>query len=96
MFVIAQLTLSHPFSLPDTASHLANIVMHTTLCHASFLLNQDELTDSASSSGNASSHCFPSRTETEALNPHRTTTSGHSPRIALLPLSTAIKKLSQS
>jgi hypothetical protein len=39
-------------------------------CHTSFPWSQDERTASASSSDNASSHRLPSRTETEALNPH--------------------------
>jgi hypothetical protein len=39
-------------------------------CHASFPLSQDELTVSASSSGNALSRCLPSRGETEELNLH--------------------------
>jgi hypothetical protein len=41
-----------------------------TPCHTSFLLSQDDLAASASSSGNVLSHRLPSRTETEALNPH--------------------------
>jgi hypothetical protein len=41
-----------------------------TPCHASFLLSQDDLTASASSSGNVLSYRVPSRTETEALNLH--------------------------
>jgi hypothetical protein len=41
-----------------------------TPCHASFPLSQDELTASASSSGNTLSCRLPSRAETEALNPH--------------------------
>jgi hypothetical protein len=40
------------------------------MCHASLPLNQDELTASALSSGNASSHHLLSRAETEPLNLH--------------------------
>jgi hypothetical protein len=39
-------------------------------CHASFSLSQDELSATASSSGNALSHRLPSRVKTEALNLH--------------------------
>jgi hypothetical protein len=39
-------------------------------CHAFFSWSQDNLTASASSSGNASSHRLPSWVEIEALNPH--------------------------
>jgi hypothetical protein len=38
--------------------------------HASFPLNQNEVTTSVLSSDNASSHRLPSRAETEALNMH--------------------------
>jgi hypothetical protein len=68
---------------------------HTTApCHASFPLRQDELVDSASSSDNVSSHCLPSRAETEALNlQHRCRLPS---RTTQLPPSTAIKRSSQS
>jgi hypothetical protein len=59
--------LSPPFALPAAASPPADVV---TLCHASFLLSQDELAASTSSSGNALSHRLSSRAEIEALNPH--------------------------
>jgi hypothetical protein len=42
----------------------------TALCHASFLLSQDEIAASASSSGNALFRRLPSQTEIEALNSH--------------------------
>jgi hypothetical protein len=41
-----------------------------TPCHASFPWSQDELTASASSSGNALSHRLPSRAKTKVLNLH--------------------------
>jgi hypothetical protein len=61
--------------------------------HASFPWSQDELTASASYSGNASSHRLPSRAETEALI--CTSATGHPPWTARLPPVTAIKKSSQ-
>jgi hypothetical protein len=59
-------------SLPPPRCHLSfGQHLHVLApCHASFPVNQDELAASALSSGNASSCHFPSRTETEALNPH--------------------------
>jgi hypothetical protein len=39
--------------------------------HTSFLWSKNELAASASSSGNTSSHRFPSWAENKALNPHR-------------------------
>jgi hypothetical protein len=63
-FTSAQLASSHPFSLPMCCLSSA------TPCHTSFPLNQDELAVSALSSDNASSHHFPSRAETEVLNPY--------------------------
>jgi hypothetical protein len=40
------------------------------LCHTCFPWSQDELTTSASSSGNVSSHRLHSQAESKALNPH--------------------------
>jgi hypothetical protein len=56
-----------------------------TPCHTSFPSSQDELTTSASSSGDASSRHLPSRAETEVLNLHH----------RHWPPSSAIKKSSQ-
>jgi hypothetical protein len=56
-----------------------------TPCHTSFPSSQDELTTSASSSGDASSCRLPSRAETEVLNLHH----------RHWPPSSAIKKSSQ-
>jgi hypothetical protein len=42
----------------------------TASSHASFLLSQDELAASASSSSNTLSRRFPSQVDTEAFNPH--------------------------
>jgi hypothetical protein len=60
-------------SLFPPRCHLSSGRRHhaVMLCHASFPLSQDELADSALSSGNAlSRRPPPSRDETEALNPH--------------------------
>jgi hypothetical protein len=43
---------------------------YTTPWHASFLLNQNKLVASASSSSNASTCHIPSQAKTEAMNPH--------------------------
>ncbi len=57
---------------PPRCCFFSNQRHHTTVpCHTFFPLSQDELADSASSFGNASSRRLPSRAKTEALNPHR-------------------------
>jgi hypothetical protein len=68
---------------------------HTSApCRASFLLNQDELVASASSSGNASSHRLSSRAKIETLNLHHHSRSPSPDR--LTPTLHYYKKLSQS
>jgi hypothetical protein len=59
-------------SLSPPRCHLSSDRCHHVVvpCHASFSWRQDELTASASSSSNTSSHLLPSQVKTEALNPH--------------------------
>jgi hypothetical protein len=62
-------------------------------CHASFPWNQDELTVSASSFNNASSHCLPLAPKSKYWI--RTTAVGHPSQTIRLSPSTAIKRPSQ-
>jgi hypothetical protein len=59
-------------SLSPPRCRLSSVWRHhaTAPCHTSSPLRQDELTVSASYSGNALSRCLPSQIEIEALNPH--------------------------
>jgi hypothetical protein len=69
-FVSVQLASSLLFLLTDAASPPADVA--TPTCHVTYFpWSQDKFATSASSSGNASFHRFPSWAKIEALNLHR-------------------------